>query len=242
MSPRPRTGVILLVMGTAALAAAAITSSWTTPLTGDLFFWALLALAAELMWIRLPLGGATISMASCPQFAMLLILPPAQAMLLTAATGGVAEALVLRKPLLRVLFNASQNALAVGGAAWLFAHTGGGAKPLPELIAQGALLPFALAACAYFAVNTAAVSGAVALSEGLPVVAAWRRNFGDRHETFASAALLSLGVLLASQAVAIGMAGTVLIALPVALAYNGYRLAARLHAREQEPEGPRKAA
>jgi hypothetical protein len=242
--PRTAPGVALLVIGTAALAATAIAAAWTPPHVPALMFWALLAIAAELMWIRLPVGGATISMASCPQFAMLLILPPGHAMLITAVTGAAAEALVLRKPPPRVLFNAAQSALAVGAAAWLFGATGGRTVSLPALLGEGALLPVAIAACAYFVLNTGAVSLAVALDERVSPLAVWRRNFGHGYEGLACAAMLSLGALLASHYVSIGTAGTILVALPVLLAYQGYRLAALLreHRRQMEESDERRAA
>ena len=233
--------VILLVLITAILAAAFTAGSWTAPHVPTLLFWAAVSIAAELMWIRLPVGEATLSMASCSQFAMVLMLPRGHAMAIAAITGALSEALYLRKSPSRVIFNASQTALAVGVASWLFSVSGGASARLLELVAHGRMLPIGLAAIAYFAVNTGAVSLAVGLSERISPLAAWRKNFGYRYELLASAALLSLGAMLASHYAATGIPGTVLVAFPVVLAYQGYR---KVTARRstQEPESAERRA
>ena len=222
-----------LILGAAALAAVSIARTWDGPPADSLIFWAIVCLAGELMWIRLPLGRATLSMASCCQFAALLVLPRGQAMALTAMGGAFVEAAVLRKPARRVLFNASQAALSVGAASWAFAATSGLGSRLQPMLAHGQLLPFALAAAAYFLVNTGAVSLAVSLSEGVTPFAAWRRNFGHGYEILSSGALFSLGVLLATQYSAAGVAGTLLLALPLLLAYAGYRRSSRRPGEER---------
>jgi hypothetical protein len=236
MTTRLAPRLLLLVACTVALAAIGTAASWAPPHWDTLLFWAVVSLAAELMWIRLPVGDATLSMASCSHFAALLMLPRGHAMAVTAVTGALAEAFVLRKPAPRVLFNAAQTAIAVGAASWLYGASGGGA--LLEGLTHGRLLPILAAACAYFAVNTGLVSLAVSLSERVSWVSAWLRNFGHAQELVAGAALLSLGTLLAIQYAATGVAGTVLVAFPVALAHQSYRLTTsrRDAARDDTPQ------
>lgn len=241
MSTRTPPRVKILVAGTTVLAALLTIASWTSPDPGTLLFWAAISVVAELMWIRLPAGSATLSMASCSQLALALTLPRGPAMALTAATGALVEALVLRKPASRVLFNASQSALAVGAASWLYATLAGG-TPLLVLLARGELLPLVLAAGAYFAVNTGAVSLAIAWCDGAHPVAVWRMNFGRGYDLLGSAAVLSLGVLLASLHAATGMLGTVLVAFPLVLAHQGYRRITARRGQRGEPAPEARAA
>lgn len=241
MSSRSNPRVRILVAGTAALAALLTIGWWTPPDPGTLLFWAAISIVAELMWIRLPVGSATLSMASCSQLALALTLPRGPAMALTAVTGALVESLVLRKPLSRVLFNASQSALAVGAASWLYATLAGG-TPLLALLARAELLPLVLAAFAYFAMNTGAVSLAIAWCDGAHPWAVWRANFGHGYELLGSAAVLSLGILLASLFAATGMVGTVLVAFPLVLAHQGYRRITAQRRKRAEPVPEARAA
>ncbi|TMA24169.1 MAG: hypothetical protein E6J87_24325 [Deltaproteobacteria bacterium] len=121
--------------------------------------------------MRLPFGRATLSMASTCNFAALILLPRAEAMLAAAGASLVAELLVMRKPPARLLFNAGQTALAVGAAGLVY-HTlaGATASPAAVLLAKG-LWPILAAAAAYAAVNTGSVSLAIGVAER---VAPWR--------------------------------------------------------------------
>src|SRR5262249_47366864 len=141
------------------------------PLDGSFWFWVATCFAGELLWVRLPLGRATLSMASACNFAALLLLPRGEAMLAAAAATVGAELLFMRKPPVRVLFNTGQTVLAVGagGAAYhaLAAFGHGGATT----VVQSGLLALAAGAAAYAVVNTVAVSLAVGITER---VAPWR--------------------------------------------------------------------
>ena len=105
----------------------------------------------------------------------------------------------------------------------MFATAGGSPDGLVMLVARAQLLPFILAAAAYFVINTGAVSLAVGMSEGVAPIDAWRRNFGHRYELLSSSALFSLGTLLASHYSAEGLGSTLLLVFPVVLAHQGYR-------------------
>ncbi|HYM82130.1 MAG TPA: hypothetical protein VEY91_12070 [Candidatus Limnocylindria bacterium] len=215
--------ILGLVFGYLGMAAAATMVSWPGPVSADFWFWCGACLVGEVLWIRLPLGQATGSMASCFHFAVVLLLPRGHAMAITALTGAFAETVFMRKPPLRVLFNAAQAALAVGGASLAYGALGGGAKDLPSLLYGFQLLPFVGAAIVYFVVNTGSVSWAVALSEGLSTWNAWKRNFGTRFELVSAGALISLGALLASHYALVGPGGTLLVVLPLLVALESYR-------------------
>lgn len=227
--------VLALVFGALFLATFAIGRSWTEPIGRDILFWSVACIVGEVLWVRLPMGQATNSFASCIHFAVLLLLPRGQAMAMVGLTGAIAEALVLRKPPLRVMFNASQAALAVGAASVAYTLLGGGRASVSALLYGFDLLPFVGAAAAYYVVNTGAVSCAVALSEGVPPWTAWWRNYGTRYQVLAVAGLISLGALLASHYAVTGVAGTLIVLLPLLLVHEGYR---RYSAGRFEPAAP----
>src|SRR5204862_3573521 len=70
------------LVGVAMLVAAwTLASHWPDSLPREFWFWLLACLAGELMWVPLPLGrGSTASMASCFNFAALLVLRPGEAL------------------------------------------------------------------------------------------------------------------------------------------------------------------
>lgn len=222
--PRPtsRDG-IALAAATVALAALATAASWTRPPGQELWFWAAACFAGELLWVRLPLGRATLSMASACNFAALLLLPRAEAMLAAAAASVAAELLVMRKPAARFCFNAGQTVLAVGAGSLAYHALAGPAGLHATVFLRSGLVPLAAAAAAYALVNTGAVSLAVGLTERTAPWRAWWTNFGSLYELLSTSALFSLGALFAVLYSLTGPLGTAFVSLPLVLAHDSYR-------------------
>jgi hypothetical protein len=236
-----RPALIALVTTTVALAVLVLALSGPIGLTRPLWFWIIVCTVSELLWVRLPLGHATLSMSSCFNLAALLVLPRGEAMLAVALSIAIAESAFMRKPLVRVIFNSAQTALAVAAGALAFTGLGGSGERLGLMIADLDLLPFAAAALAYTVVNTGAVSVAVAMSEGVSPWQAWRENFASGFELMSRGALLSLGILVAVHYSLDGAAGTMLAALPLVLAHQCYaRRLERL--ADSAPQQPARAA
>lgn len=213
----------LLVGVVAAAAAWTLAAHWPAALPASFWFWLLACVAGELMWVPLPFGrGSTVSMASCFNFAAVLVLAPGEALLATLLATALGERLGLRKPLLRVLYNTSHTVLAVAAAGAVFeslART----RDLVALLSRLELGPVLLAALTYYAINRAAVTLAIASCERVNAAGAWRRNFGNAYEALSSGAVFSLGALFATHFQGIGIAGTMLVALPLVLACDGLR-------------------
>jgi hypothetical protein len=229
----------LAAAGALALGAAA----WSEPPLVRLALWALACLASEVLWVRLPVGRATVSMASCTHFAALIILPRAEAMIAAAVASAIGEAAFQRKPPIRVAFNAAQTALAVGTASWAFHALAGDRVSLAAMLAELRFVPLIVAGVAYFAVNTGAVSLAIALAERTSPWRAWKANFGSGYELLSNGALFSLGALVAFHHEAHGWGATLLALLPLLVAYEGYRRYVRARDREDAAEDePRRAA
>jgi len=214
-----------LLVGAAALAAVwTCAAHWPESLPREFWFWLLACLAGEMMWVPLPLGrGSTASMASCFNYAALLVLRPGEALLATMIATALGERFGLKKPLLRVAYNTSHTAIAVATGAWVFDTLAGGNRDLVSLLSHLQLAPILLSALAFYSINRLAVVLAIASCEGVKVGAAWSRNFGTTYEALSSGAIFSLGALFATHFQGIGMAGTVLVALPLLLACDGLR-------------------
>lgn len=222
LAPKRRAAALGFVAIIAASSVVAIAHAWTGHLGGAFWFWAAACFAAELLWVPMPFGNATLSMASACNFAAVLLLPRGEAMMAAAAAGLIADACLRRKAPVRCLFNAAQAALAVGGSSWAFAATGHGASE-SALVAAHTLWPLLAAATAYTAINYGSVSVVVALSTGVPVVEAWRRNFWSAYEQISNAALFSLGIMIALLHQAGGPLATSIAAVPLVLAWWSYR-------------------
>ena len=243
MKTLTRFRLTLLVAVVVGAAVGAIRVRWQGNLGPDYWFWLGACFAGELLWLRMPVGRATLSMASCFNFAALLLLPIDQAMAATALASLAAEVLVMRKPPVRALFNAAHTVLAVGASATVFLAISGGSRDLMAMVSQVRLLPLVGAAAAYYVVNRAAVSTAVGWHEGLSPTAAWRRNFGNAYELVSSGAVFSLGALIATHAAGAGLASTLLVALPLVIACDGYRrFITRTESAEATAEREKRAA
>ncbi len=214
---------VTLAAVSVALAAGATAASWTGPPGKEVWFWAAACLVGELLWVRLPLGRATLSMASACNFAALLLLPRAEAMLAAVAASLAAELLVMRKPAARFCFNAGQTVLAVGAGSLAYHSLAGAAGLHPGAIVRSGLVPMLASAAAYAFVNTGSVSIAVGLTERVAPWRAWWANFGSLYELLSTSALFSLGALLAVLHAVAGPLGTVLVSLPLLLAHDSYR-------------------
>jgi hypothetical protein len=197
-------------------------SAWPGPATPDFWIWFAMCLAGELLWVRLPVGQATVSMASCFQFAALLLLPRGHAMALAGLSTVLAESTVMRKAPLRSVYNGAQAALSVGAAGLALAAFEG-AKNVTDMVYGFQPLPLLAAALLYFAINTGTVSLAVSVSERISPWRAWRTNFGNRYELLSNGTLFSLGALLASHYATNGVKGTLLVVFPILVAHESYR-------------------
>jgi len=237
---RVRTGA--LVASLVLLAGVAIGHGWSGTSFVVFAYWLALCLAGEVLWVRLPLGSATISMASCFNFAALLVLTRAEAMGITAAATLAAELAIMRKPPLRAAFNAAQTALAVWCAWWAFRLAGGAVHTPAALLSSLHLVPFLAAAALYYLVNRTAVTLAIASSTGLGFLEAWRRNFGGGYDALAAGAVLSLGAMLATLYSAVGMAGALFVVLPLAIAGDGIRRRSQSAVEAEKAEGDQRAA
>ncbi len=99
--------------------------------------------------------------------------------------------LTLRKGLEKTTFNVAQHVLAILAGAQLYLFFGG---PVPPESLNDALLPFVALVLGFFAVNSAAVSGVISLSEGRRFADVWIKNTGSLVAYHLVASALGLGI------------------------------------------------
>jgi HD-GYP domain-containing protein (c-di-GMP phosphodiesterase class II) len=173
-----------VVLVTAVAVAAAVAVFAVAPATNPSFVPAALWLSslgilAHVLVYNLPVGGAG-SIGFIPFLATALVTPNWIAV--TAVTGAVVVTEYIgKRGTMKQVFNVAQMSLAT--SLGILAFLAGGGRSLLEfrghaLSASTAevLLPFALLVITYFAVNTFAVSGAIAISQDRRILQVWKQN------------------------------------------------------------------
>ncbi len=160
-----------------ALVVAAWNQEWdlSTRLVNGLIVILALALVAELTSVKMHIGTSTMSIVHIPLIASVFLFPPFVAMLVGAVTLLVVEAVVRRKPLIKILFNVSKEILALGVAASVY-HALGGRHSVDHF--DLAALPLIGGAIAYSSATSVAVSFVVSLSDFLAYLYVWKELFG----------------------------------------------------------------
>lgn len=159
----------------------------------------------------------------------------------TALTG-----LAIGSPAVKVTFNAAQRALSVLAAVGVYTALGGGLPPaylqMAGRVDTGALqvdlLLFFVFATVYFAVNTLAVSGAVALSNGRRFRDVWNLNTRGVLGYDLGASAIALFVAYAYSWAAInwglGSFGLLFVFIPIVVVRHVYGLYHQLQDSGQE--------
>lgn len=182
---KPTRRLSIYIGGAAALAAVclpAVAYYFPPPVSANwlLAFGTLLALAVlgALLAITITESGSTSAVDFLAQLAAIILLGPFGAVSLTTVDHVITEFLVLRKPWHRALFNLAQMILAVTAASLLYVAFGGEVS-LTSLDFQVSFPPFIIAVIGYWAVNTTAVSYAIAIAEERPFRQVWRDAIGS---------------------------------------------------------------
>ncbi len=172
----------LYVAGTLLAAIAVGTWGWPAGFArdwGHYVAWIVICLVSETMWSNTLSGTATWSLSATAGLSSAVLWGTGAGIWISALSTLIADLFVLRKPLVRVAFNAGQITVATAVGGLLFEGLGGRAA-LPLAAAGGLLdrghatslmLPFLGLVLGYYAVNRAMVALAVAWSSDR----GWRR-------------------------------------------------------------------
>lgn len=186
-------------------------------------------LGAELSSMSVYVGTSSISIAFIPYLGAAFLFSPAYAMAVVGLTVLVVEALVRKKPLIKVVFNTSKEILAVGAGASVYALLGG-EPSLSEF--HYTLLGVLGAGVVYTAVNSLAVSLAVSLTEGPSLGEAWVSIYGGSilYDLFAA----PIPAVLAYLYVRWELGGLVALTVPLFIVRHIYLQNLRLEQSNRE--------
>jgi putative nucleotidyltransferase with HDIG domain len=229
---------------TAAVAALCLLAAgWHVPAEDQARHWnaiaafAVLGFVSEASYLRLRVGrGETnSSVAFIPYIASLLLFDTGWAISIAATSEFCAEYFVRRKPPLKIVFNVAQQMVSLALASWVYHFQGGGSSltafegievSLPGggvgMVSHFNPVATAAAIVTYFAINSTAVTGAVALSDRLPFDDAWRRIAGPSlvYDVFSS----GLGPILALVYVQWQQPGILIVVLPLFFVRHIYQV------------------
>ncbi len=197
------------------------------PLTPFLV-WTLILLATESTGLDLPSGGF-ITVSGVVDFAGILCFGPLLVGWADVVSVLIFQGLWKKTPITKVAFNAGLYALTTAAAGSVYVLFGGRfgdtrfMHDLPALLAMGAV---------YFSVNSAAVSGVLALVERRNVLSVWKDNF--RWGLLQHLSMLPLGMLLALFTLTGGLVAASLVVAPLSLAR--FSFAAYLRSRSDLKE------
>ncbi len=180
--------------------------------------WTALLTVAGIAPIPLPAGGS-MTVSSAMNYAGILVMGP-----VPTAWAGVLSALllqlaILRKPIVKTIFNTAVVALTILAAGWVY-HLLGGVTGRLDLPAH--IFPLLVSGIAYFIVNTGTISFVIALEQSLSAFRVWQVNF--MWTIFHLLALLPFGALLALVYFTAGMWGILLFFIPLLLARYSFKL------------------
>jgi putative nucleotidyltransferase with HDIG domain len=218
---------VYVVLTAAAAAVCLLAAGWHVPVQDQARHWnavaafAVLGFVSEASYLRLRVGrGETnSSVAFIPYIASLLLFDTGWAISIAATSELCAEYFVRRKPPLKIVFNVAQQVVSLALASWIY-HSRGGESSLTAF--HFAPLATAAAIVTYFAINSTAVTGAVALSDRLPFEDAWRRIAGPSliYDVFSS----GLGPILALVYVQWQQPGILIVVLPLFFVRHIYQV------------------
>ena len=163
-------------------------------------------------------AGVHGSVAFVSHLAAIVVLGPVGGALVASSSMAVAQVWLKRSPI-KVLFNVAQIALSTVLSGILYLKAGGHVRPVAlldqDLVAYGVLV------VTYFALNSAAVSGVVAISQGVGFGATWRGQLmkAAGYDLVASA----LGLLVAWMYLRFGFLSILAVTLPILALRQAYR-------------------
>ena len=194
-----------------------------------------LGIVAQMMMFSLPQGGGG-TIAFIPFLALVLVAPHWTSAVAVGLAHVVAEGLA-KRPFIKAVFNVAQMSLAIALGTLSYLVFGGGSilrAPMEQLTRDfsGFGVPFLLLTVVFFATNTLSVSGAIAVSEGKPVVRVWQKN--TLHTLAYDVLSAPVVLLLAWAFVRTGPIGAICLALPLLGVRQLYSTTAKLEQVNQE--------
>ena len=183
-----------------------------------LIFFLAISVFAEFVPVDLPMAGS-ITIGFPIDFVIILVYGPVLAMLISAISAIISEALEKKTSWYKIIFNASQYALSVGVAGLTYQYVGGvvGFQNFFKFA-----LPAALCALSYCVVNSTLVTMVISLSQETRITTVWRLNIKEMIPSYLAEA--PIGFIMAIVYVDVGIIGILLFFLPLLLARRSFEL------------------
>jgi diguanylate cyclase (GGDEF)-like protein/putative nucleotidyltransferase with HDIG domain len=214
------------------VAIGAVLLVWFFPLTAvphPAWFVSLLLLSSitSAFKVNLPLArsGSTMSVSYAVDFLSLIILGPNLTMIVasTSAWSQCTFRMTTKNPLYRTLFSMASLVISVQAAGVIF-YLLGGTPGLASLTLTGMARPLVGAAGAYFALNTALVASAIALSTQQGLFKVWNQNFLWSAPSYFVGALAAAVVAIVTSRSGSNYWMALLVAAPLYLTYRSYKI------------------
>ena len=208
--------VCVVFVGALVLALAPVppgTVNWPT-----FWLWTALLVLAGVAPIPLPASGS-MTVSSAMNYAGIVVMGPVPTAWAGVISAVFLQLVILRKPIVKSIFNTAVIALTVLTAGWLYLALGGA---VGKLDLPGDIVNLLISGIAYFLVNTGSISIVIGLEQGLSPFRVWQVNF--MWTIFHLLALLPFGALLALVYFTAGPWGIVLFFIPLLLARYSFKL------------------
>ena len=187
---------------------------------------------SEGMAIGLSVGASasTSSITFLPLLAGVQLFGPAAGVLLVAITQVFGEFVVRKKEPLKGTFNVAQAIVATTVAGWVFVFLGG----IPLEASDGSLnlgsqlWPFISFGLIFLAINHAAVSLAITLSQGLPFSTVWQQVLSNSGASLNDLLISPIALAVAFLYVSFGLGGILIVLLPMLFIRYSYLTTSRL--------------
>lgn len=188
------------------------------------------AVAAEYAGVRFSAGRASLSAGLIPIVAGVPLFGPGVAVLATAVAEALAKTL-LRNPPIKVAFNTAQLTLAIAAGSVVYVSLGGPVSS-HEFTLKATLLPFTALVIVYVLVNSSLVSVVLALDTDRSVLDVWRELSGVAFTNDVASSSIALFVVYAFSE--LGLAGLLVVLLPLLFVHHSYALYMSLQRQNRE--------
>lgn len=210
--------------------------AWNLPPVSNSAYWngvlvfLMVAILCDAWFLKASYANVSTSVAFLPYFAAVMLFDHPIPILICGVSQGIAETLIRKKPTQRVLFNTAQHMVALGLGAAAYSALGGVTGLTGEFSFR--VIPFAVLALVYFAVNQGSVALVVALSNEITLRESWERMGGGTraYDLLAS----SLSVLLAFLYIKVQLIGLVILIFPIFLVRQLYQMNVQLQRELEE--------
>lgn len=191
---------------------------------------AALALGLQLAEHRLAVSSVTGAISFIVYIAGALVFGPVWGAAITGVSVAVVQA-IRRNPPIKLTFNVAQHVLAILVGALVYVGLDG---PIPPDSIDRSLFQFIGFVVGFFAVNTTAVSGVVAISERRRFSDVWISNTWSFAGYDLAASVLSLGIVWLYVHTPLGVLGIAVVVLPILFIRHVYQVNHQLQETNRE--------